>query len=77
MTTNYQVALADHGIAYKLYAKAIRAYRAREIGDSDFGSACQIFKSATALFDAAFAAEADLEPEKIESESSETQILLF
>jgi hypothetical protein len=61
MSNTYQVALAAHDEACKLITEARRAYRALEIGDSEFIAARKAFDAATALFDAAWNAESERE----------------
>lgn len=54
----YQEAKAEMDAAFAVYDVAVKAYRAREIGDAEFLAARAIYKTAEAKFDEAFAAEA-------------------
>jgi hypothetical protein len=56
-STEYEAARAAHSWAFRRYDEARLAYRARRIGDREFTIAAELYKNATRLFDAAFAAE--------------------
>lgn len=77
MSNTYQVALAAHNEACKLISEARRAYRALEIGDSEFIAARTAFDAATALYDAAFDEESNREEIEEIEEINETQLALF
>ena len=77
MSNTYQVALAAHDEACKLITDARRAYRALEIGDSEFIAARKAFDAATALFEAAWDAESEREEVEVEDAVTETQLALF
>ena len=77
MSNEYQIALAAHNEACKLISEARRAYRALEIGDSEFIAARKAFDAATVIYDAAWDLESEREEIEAEDVVSETQLALF
>jgi len=59
MTKAYQSALTAHDAAYRVYSVSRDAYRARTVGDIEFIAAKDAWNAATAIFDKAFAKEAN------------------
>jgi hypothetical protein len=54
----YEAACAAHTEAFHVYDQAVSDYRSMKIGDTEYLAARAAYAAATAVFDAAFAAEA-------------------
>ena len=76
MTNEYAIALAAHNAASKIFTAVTLAYRARTIGDVEFIAARKAFDAATEIFDAAFAAESEIEESVVEV-VDDSQLALF
>ena len=66
MTKEYAIAYIAHIAATKTFTSVTLAYRARTIGDVEFIAARKAFNAATEIFDAAFAAESEIEESVVE-----------
>ena len=76
MTNEYAIAYANHNAATKAFTSVTLAYRARTIGDFEFIAARKAFDAASKIFDAAFAAESEIE-ESVAKVTNDLQLALI